>query len=301
MIRPAIVLLAALTSSVSIEAQVATLRVTGTVSVNSLTSAPWTGVSIGEAATFEAQFTGPPTVLFPGQWLSYATTPGPFTTTIGSVVDATPQANLSVQNDLGGVDLLSVPQHPLAVGGDQAINLFDMGGAAISSTDLASLVGSYSTSQFTNAVWSVSDGGVGIMTIDIQTIDIFTGSGCAGATATFRNDAGGSNPANFTATAPVQGGTMDLTVTNVPGPYVFTAVATRPQPLDAPTQWGNVLVNIAQGDLLNLAPQAGSVGNWSVPVPTTTSLCGATFSAQGYGFAPGQLVLYNAYDLVVGS
>lgn len=67
------------------------------------------------------------------------------------------------------------------------------------------------------------------------------------------------------------------------------------------TGFGSVLVNIGGGELLNLQPMVGQTGNWSVPIPTTPALCGATFSAQGYGFAPGQIALYNAYDCVVGN
>jgi hypothetical protein len=37
-----------------------------------------------------------------------------------------------------------------------------------------------------------------------------------------------------------------------------------------------------------------------VPVPGDTSLCGFTFSTQGYGFGGGAIALYNAYDLTVG-
>lgn len=295
--------LAALSLALALDAQNVTLRVTGSVSSNSFTSAPYAGISIGTISSLEAEFQGPTSILVPNQSVEYSLIPGTLTTSIGAISQSsTATPTLAVQDSFGGGDGLTLADHALGSGATQSFSLLDASGSLWSSVNLSALLGTYTPGAGMQVAWSVDQTpGAGTMLFDVLTVELLPAMTCPLATATFRNDPGNVNPPVFLATPPVQGGVMSLQVTNAPGPLTFTAVSARPMPLNVPTGFGVVLVNIGQGELLGLPPRPGPTGTWSVPVPTTPSLCGATFSIQGFGLGPGQLVLYNAWDMVVGS
>jgi hypothetical protein len=122
------------------------------------------------------------------------------------------------------------------------------------------------------------------------------------ASATFRN--GGTNPASYTASSPVLGGTftgtVDLSTTGhslallfgFDGPFAFTFPG------------GQVLLCLdleGSGELLHQPAMAGPLADFGIPVPLDTSLCGVAVYTQAIqigGVTP--FALSNAQDLVVG-
>lgn len=132
-------------------------------------------------------------------------------------------------------------------------------------------------------------------TIKVRTDEI-TGS------ATFRNDAGGTNPSVYTAlNAPTPGGTFMAAIDTTFQPGAVGAfLVGYGSPLELPTQYGVVLVNLVDpsGLILNELG-VGALAGYSVPVPNDPTLCGFSFSSQGVVFGGG-VTLTNAYDLVVG-
>ena len=122
------------------------------------------------------------------------------------------------------------------------------------------------------------------------------------ASATFRNDAGNTNPAAYTAlNAPIPGMTYDATIdTTVQAGATGAFLVGYGSALELPTQYGVVLVNVADPSGLLLSEVGvGALANYSAAVPNDPTLCGFAFSTQGVIFGGG-ISLTNAYDLVVG-
>ncbi|MFT5288997.1 MAG: plastocyanin [Planctomycetota bacterium] len=122
------------------------------------------------------------------------------------------------------------------------------------------------------------------------------------ASASFRNDAGGTNPIAYTAlNAPKPGASFDATVDTTfrPG-TVGSFLVGYATPIEFSTTYGVLLVNVADtsGVLLNEFG-TGPLVNFSVAVPAEPTLCGFSLSTQGVVFGGG-VTLTNAYDLVVG-
>jgi len=127
------------------------------------------------------------------------------------------------------------------------------------------------------------------------------------ASATFRNDAGGTNPTGYSASAPVLGATWDASVDNTGMSNTLAGVVGHLSPLQfylpGPDDW--LLVNIADlnGELMGLGVKAGAgVVGFSVPIPGDAALCGFAAFTQGFGMGGGGGInLHNAYDLILGT
>ncbi len=127
------------------------------------------------------------------------------------------------------------------------------------------------------------------------------------ASATFRNDAGGTNPAGYLASAPVLGAIWTASVDNAGMNNTLAGVVGFLTPLEyylpGPDDW--LLVNIVDpnGELLGFGTRAGSgVVSFSVPIPGDPALCGFAASTQGFGLGgTGGINLHNAYDVVLGT
>lgn len=286
-------------STAAVSAQSVTLRITGDV-VFASAGGVWAPVVVGDTAVWEADLTVPGTDVASGQYTAYSMVPGSYTITVGSVSQSVATTTVNVQNDFPVADGLQVFTHPLPAGGVTELSMSDSSGTLFGSTDLTLETGTYAASLLDGGAWDmfVPGGSIGIS----YTMFEIVGGGCGTtASASFRNDAAGLNLPNFTANAPTQGAFWSASVTNPPGgPYVVTGVVAYPLAADVPLAFGSVLVNLAGGELLGLAPQLATTGTWSVAVPGDPALCGATFTAQGYGFGGGAILLYNAYDCVVG-
>ncbi|MEW6073724.1 MAG: VCBS repeat-containing protein [Planctomycetota bacterium] len=121
--------------------------------------------------------------------------------------------------------------------------------------------------------------------------------------ATFRNDAGATNPSVYVAEGPAVGQNWDATVDNTGSAHTIAGLAGFATPAEIPLACcGWLLVNVADpgGELLQVAPKLGSgLVAFSLAVPMDLALLGVSLSTQGYGYGGG-VTLYNAYDLVVG-
>ncbi len=113
----------------------------------------------------------------------------------------------------------------------------------------------------------------------------------------------GHNPMTYTATRPVLGTALAMTVNvgstgHTTGLVVAFSAAARQSFLGYALL---VDVNAPPGELLNLAVQPGPLAQFSYPIPNTPSLSGARLYTQGvhFGGNPG-LVLSNAQDLTLG-
>lgn len=296
MFRPLLPLLALALLVPASGAQTVTVRVTGTVSAAAAPSGPYAVVSVGDAATWEGTFLLPAASGTPGQIEFYDGLAGTYQSTVGSVVDTSSPSQLRVQDGSPAIDGFSTTNHVLASGGTQTWGVQDSTTTAITGTDLALLGGTYPAGAWDSGLWDVTPAAGGFVTVVIDQVEVLTGCGTT-ASATLRNDAAGQNPVNFTATPPVAGGSMTLTVTTG---LAGTGVVGYRLPLEAPTAFGTVLVDLGLTELLNLPPTLGASGTYQVPVPSDPALCGYSFSAQAYGFSPGVLELYNAYDLALG-
>ena len=127
------------------------------------------------------------------------------------------------------------------------------------------------------------------------------------ASATFRNDSGGTNPTGFVAGPPVLGTTWSASVDNTGMGNSWAGIVGYFNPTEVflPGIGDYLLVNVASGngELLGLSPRAGTgVIGFSASVPGDMALGGYTFTTQGYGFGGGGGIhLHNAYDLWVGT
>ncbi|MFT5690123.1 MAG: hypothetical protein ACI8PQ_002974, partial [Planctomycetota bacterium] len=132
----------------------------------------------------------------------------------------------------------------------------------------------------------------------------FSIAGVGSATATFRNDAGNTNPTGFKVAAPVLGTTWMSWVDNTSTGNTFAGVVGFASSLEVSLSFGVLLVNVGDpaGELLNLPATAGTgVVAFSTSIPNDTALCGITAATQGFGFGGGSITLHNAYDLTVGA
>ncbi|MEW6071335.1 MAG: hypothetical protein AB1726_01910 [Planctomycetota bacterium] len=127
------------------------------------------------------------------------------------------------------------------------------------------------------------------------------------AVATFRNDAGNTNPTGYVAAPPIMGAMWNASVNNGLTGNNVAGVAGYSTPLSLYMggigDWLLVNVGDPNGELLGL-PGIFGVGivNFSALVPVDPAFIGFHFSTQGYGFGGGAGVrLHNAYDLVVGN
>lgn len=121
------------------------------------------------------------------------------------------------------------------------------------------------------------------------------------ASVTFRN--GGTNPASYTASAPILGdnfaGTIDVGSTgNALGTIVGYASS-----LTLPFQGRTILVNILDpgGELLALPLAPGPIANIIVTIPNDPCLAGLPLFTQGIHVGGAPYVLSNAQDLVLGA
>jgi len=127
------------------------------------------------------------------------------------------------------------------------------------------------------------------------------------ASATFRNDSGGTNPTGYVASPPVMDTLWTASVDNAGMNNTLAGVVGYLTPLEyylpGPDDW--LLVNIVDpnGELLGIGTRAGSgVVSFSAPVPGDAALCGFAASTQGFGLGgTGGINLHNAYDVVLGT
>ncbi len=121
------------------------------------------------------------------------------------------------------------------------------------------------------------------------------------ASAIFRNDSGGSNPATYVAAPPVLGEPFAAAVTAT-GPNVGAWIVGYGVPAELGLPWGYALVDVTApgGELLGAPPVFGDPAVLVLEVPPNVLLCGAPAFTQAMGFGGGAITLTNAYDLVVG-
>ncbi len=126
------------------------------------------------------------------------------------------------------------------------------------------------------------------------------------ASATFRNDTGGTNSTGFFANAPVLGEDWIATVDNTGTGNFLAGVFGYGNPLELylprTDDWLLVDPLSPWGELLRLSPAYGyGVVTFTVPIPGVLSLVGFTMSTQGGGMGgAGGTTLHNAYDLFLG-
>jgi len=126
------------------------------------------------------------------------------------------------------------------------------------------------------------------------------------ASAEFRNDSGGVNPARFTAEAPVMGGDWVATVDNTGTGNFIAGVFGYASPLSLylPRADSFLLVDplSSGGEMLQMPPAYGyGVVTFSASIPNDVALVGCTLSTQGAGLGGANgTTLHNAYDLFVG-
>ncbi len=128
----------------------------------------------------------------------------------------------------------------------------------------------------------------------------------ASASATFRNDAGSTNPTGYTASPPILGEDWIATVDNTGTGNFVAGVLGFQDPLEAylPGAGGFLLVDplSAGGELLGLPPAFGyGPVTFTAPIPEDASLLGFAFSTQGAGLGGAAgATLHNAFDLFAG-
>jgi len=124
----------------------------------------------------------------------------------------------------------------------------------------------------------------------------------ATATATSRNS--GTNPASYTANAPVQGETFEATVDLTTTGHSMAGLVGFRTPLDLTLPGGQtLLVNVAdpESELLGLGLVSGPMAAFSLDVPTDCAIASLDLSTQAIhigGVMP--FALSNAVDLRVG-
>jgi hypothetical protein len=122
------------------------------------------------------------------------------------------------------------------------------------------------------------------------------------ASATSRN--AGSNPASYTATAPVLGGTFTGTVDLSTTGHALSLLFAFDSSFTFTFPGGQVLLCSdvgGSGELLRQTPMAGPFAVFSVEVPLDASLCGLPVYTQAVHFGTvTPFALSNAQDLVVG-
>jgi hypothetical protein len=134
------------------------------------------------------------------------------------------------------------------------------------------------------------------------TMDCVDADNSTQASGTFRN--GGTNPATYTyVSGPEIGGLYVATDGQTTGLGCF--IVGYLSPLSFNTQYGTILVNIADPGGEVLAPNngpyfySGGVASISINVPKNTDLCGVAVFTQTVEFGGG-VKLHNANDLIVG-
>jgi hypothetical protein len=122
------------------------------------------------------------------------------------------------------------------------------------------------------------------------------------ALATPRN--AGSNPASYTASAPVLGGTFTGTIDLTTTGHGFALLFGFDSPVTQTLAGGQILLCsplLGKGELLNQSAMSGPVAAFSVAVPNDLGLCGLKLCTQALHFGGvNPFALSNAQDLVVG-
>jgi hypothetical protein len=122
--------------------------------------------------------------------------------------------------------------------------------------------------------------------------------GFCSSASTFRN--AGSNPASYSASAPVLGstwtGTVDLTTTGHSCARIYAFLS----PANVPIIGGQVVL-IGGGRAFRLPLRAGPQAMWSEPVPNDPSLaCVAIYTQALHLLGVTPIAVSNAQDLVAG-
>ena len=126
------------------------------------------------------------------------------------------------------------------------------------------------------------------------------------ATANFRNDTRGTNPAGYLAAPPIMGAVWSASVDNNLTGNTWADIVGYATPTSflIGGLGDYLLVNLSDpgGELTGIHATPGSgVVNFSAVIPTDPAVCGFTLATQGYGFGGGGSPrLQNAYDLKVG-
>ena len=126
----------------------------------------------------------------------------------------------------------------------------------------------------------------------------------APASSTTRN--AGTNPNSLTASAPVLGSTLSVSV-DLAGTtgHNSALVVGFQSPLNLPLGGGQtLLVNVLDpgGELFGFALRGGPIATFTAPIPSDVAFCGFSFSAQAIHFGGvSPFALSNAADLVIGS
>jgi len=143
-----------------------------------------------------------------------------------------------------------------------------------------------------------------VPTIHQGSVTVFERS--AVASATFRNDTGGTNPTGYWASAPILGQNWTATVDNSGTGHIIAAILGFAHPLELylPVVGEYRLIDPLSpgGELLGFSLEYGhSLVTFTTPVPAAPSLAGFTLSTQGASLAGvDNTTLHNAYDLSVG-
>jgi plastocyanin len=124
------------------------------------------------------------------------------------------------------------------------------------------------------------------------------------ASATFRNDAGGTNLATYAnVNPPVLGGSWDSTIdVSSHAGALGALIVGYGGPLEAPSPFGWILVDITHpgGQLVQVSGFGSGVVSFGVPVPSDAAFLGLEVATQGVVLGGG-IELTNAQDLVLGT
>lgn len=293
-----------------------TVRVTGQVSSNGWTKAPWDTTAVGTPVVFSTTFAGVGASFFPGLWDLYDSAAfGAQRLTVGTRVVGGQGGGATVINDfvspttgnfVDSISMLDYAVDGFELVGEISIELEDSTQTLLSAAGLSGSQGIFAGSLFSNTSFQIvdldssGDGTGTTMVVDVAAVEIFATPTSTASQRFQRNDAQNSNFQLFASSHACLGGVLSLNVRNFPGFPACGVLARRGQD-DVPTQFGGLLVDLTTQDLLNLPLQPGLEGNWSVPVPEDVALSGVTFSTQGFGVGgPAGITAYNAFDYTIG-
>jgi len=179
-LRPSHIAAALLLALPTAEAGTLTLRVTGIVTTNSLTTNPLAGQATGSTAvmTFDVDAAGTPWIGAPNNGVEHLVDPASFSIDVNGAqmgMSATGQA-IRLLNDYAGADKLQLNLAGLE-GGMVLSHEVGLPLAAFSSTVLGEQLGVYDAAGALSYHWSVNGGnGGGVLVVQFSQLEILVGS-----------------------------------------------------------------------------------------------------------------------------
>lgn len=139
---------------------------------------------------------------------------------------------------------------------------------------------------------------------EFSTNNVYASGICVNGIATVGARNGGTNPASYTASAPIIGGFIQADVDVASTGHSFGWIAGYAGPATFTLGGGQTgLVDpSSSGELLQLIPQPGPLAQWQISVPNDPAWCGFTVSTQAAHFGTVfPWVLSNSQDFVLGA